>query len=214
MFNGFVLGTGTGNSTGSPCSGPFCRGFTSVLQALVHHGILALNSVMTLFVVSLIVVKAVPRGFFPSLSGPCFHTSMFCPSKCDVGSIIGRVGSIRRRLMRRPRMGGMSVAFKDAPLECCLTSASMKPGPGFTGMLMRLASDGCAGRCRRGFSKCVGTGCPGTVAQADLFGLSPTMSTTVRVNFVKPGASALITLAGRTLRVVRQGPSLVGVHGS
>lgn len=213
-FNGFVLGTGPTGKTGSPCSGPFCRGFTSVLRILVQGGTLALDTIVTLFMTSLIVVKVVPRGFFPSLSGPCCQTSIFCPSNCDVGRMTGRVRTIRTRLLTRPRISGMSVAFKDAPLHCCLTSASMKPGPGFYGVLMRLGSDGCAGRRRRGFSTCVGTGCPGTVAHADLFGLSPTISTTVRVNFVNGGISALIVLAGGTLRVVRHGPSLVGVHGS
>lgn len=163
-------------------------------------------------ILSLIVVTIVPRDFFPGVGGPCFHTSLMFPRKFDVRTMSRSIVGIRSCLGGRRGIGSCSIALNNAPLHCCLTDSSFKPGSGCTGIVIRAGSPRSTTRIRRRFCRRVARGFPGVVAHSTLFTLSPIPRTTVRVNFVNRGPSALATLIRETGGVTHRYSVIASVH--
>lgn len=214
VFGNFIL-KATANDTGKdPYDRPFYHRFAALLRRLIRRRTLTLGSAVALFVLSLVVMGAMPQNFFPSLDKPYFRADVFYPEGYNINDVVKEMKSVEEHLSRQPEVKKVSVTFGSTPPRYYLTSTSVGPKPNFANILVELTDSKYSQQYEEEFDNYMKANYPNAIIRTSLFKLSPPVDAAIEIGFIGPNTDTLVALTNRALDIMYRNPDLINIRNS
>ncbi|MBP3425111.1 MAG: efflux RND transporter permease subunit [Rikenellaceae bacterium] len=180
----------------------------------IRHKWLTVVGAYLLLGVSLVVLGAMPKDFFPNLDKPYFRADVNLPDGYDIDDTERTTRRMERWLTSRPEVKRVSVTMGATPPRYYLASGAVSGSPSFANLLVEMYSRRTTARIEREFTAWVRDSLPDVWIRSSLFRLSPTPEAAIEFGFSGPSVDTLIMLTEQTLELMRNNDSCVNIRSS
>ena len=213
-FGNFILKAHPSQTGKDPYDKPFYRKFESFLSLLIKKKALTLGSVLGIFVISLIIMGAMPQNFFPSLDKPYFRADIFYPDGHNIKDVEKEMKKVEAHLMKLPEVKRVSVTLGSTPLRYYLASTSVGPKPNFANVLIELTDSKYTQSYEADFDKYMKANYPNAITRTSLFKLSPAVDAAIEIGFIGNQVDTLVMLTNKAIEIMHRDPDLINIRNS
>lgn len=168
--------------------------FTPLLERALRHRWVVVWSAVAMFVVALLVMRAMPQDFFPQLDKPYFRADVIIPEGYDISATQSHLESMSEWLEGQPEVVRVSTTAGTTPLRYYLASSSVALRPNFGNLLVEVRRKRDSEPVRQRFNQYVASTYPDVWLRSSLFKLSPVPDATIEIGFVGENVDTLLHL--------------------
>ena len=214
VFGNFILKQGNGEACADPYDKPFYHKFGRLLRFLIRYKVTTLVVMIGLFMLSLVVMGALPQNFFPNLDKPYFRADCFLPEGYSIRETERDMGQIEDFLMQQEEVVNVSGTYGSSPLRYYLASTSFGPKSNFGNLLVEVKDKKYTAAVESRLNEYVRENYPNILIRSSLFKLSPAVEANIEFGFIGDNIDTLTMLTEKAMAVMRKCDMVTDIKNS
>lgn len=214
VFGNFILKQGNGEACADPYDKPFYHKFGRLLRFLIRYKVTTLVVMIGLFMLSLVVMGALPQNFFPNMDKPYFRADCFLPEGYSIRETERDMGQIEDFLMQQEEVVNVSGTYGSSPLRYYLASTSFGPKSNFGNLLVEVKDKKYTAAVESRLNEYVRENYPNILIRSSLFKLSPAVEANIEFGFIGDNIDTLTMLTEKAMAVMRKCDMVTDIKNS
>ncbi len=214
VFGDFILKQGNGEACADPYDKPFYHKFGRLLRFLIRYKVTTLVVMIGLFMLSLVVMGALPQNFFPNMDKPYFRADCFLPEGYSIRETERDMGQIEDFLMQQEEVVNVSGTYGSSPLRYYLASTSFGPKSNFGNLLVEVKDKKYTAAVESRLNEYVRENYPNILIRSSLFKLSPAVEANIEFGFIGDNIDTLTMLTEKAMAVMRKCDMVTDIKNS
>ncbi len=214
VFGDFILKQGNGEACADPYDKPFYHKFGRLLRFLIRYKVTTLVVMIGLFMLSLVVMGALPQNFFPNMDKPYFRADCFLPEGYSIRETERDMGQIEDFLMQQEEVVNVSGTYGSSPLRYYLASTSFGPKSNFGNLLVEVKDKKYTAAVESRLNEYVRGNYPNILIRSSLFKLSPAVEANIEFGFIGDNIDTLTMLTEKAMAVMRKCDMVTDIKNS